>query len=94
MLPSDLTVFGLQKELLKCKQEARNLQGIKVNRKMFNPLTTLCPVKRSMLSVGVRRAVGSVASCAFAGALDSQCDTRKGFVGEKGDMLGKTPVFC
>lgn len=38
MLPSDLTIFGLQKELLKCKQEARNLQGIKVKRKQFNLL--------------------------------------------------------
>lgn len=36
MLPSDLTIFGLQKELLKYKQEARNLQGIKVKRKIYN----------------------------------------------------------
>ena len=44
MLPSDLIIFGLQKDLLKCKQEARNLQGIKVNRKTCNSLNKLYKV--------------------------------------------------
>lgn len=55
MLPPDLiTLFGLQKELLKCKQEARNLQGIKVNRKTLNFLDKLS-ARYSSLLVGVGR---------------------------------------
>lgn len=41
MLPSDLTIFGLQKELLKYKQEGRNLQGIKVKKKTYSSLNKL-----------------------------------------------------
>lgn len=52
MPPSDLTIFGLQKELLKCKQEARNLQGIKVKRKTFNPFNKLYPVNLSTAERG------------------------------------------
>lgn len=52
MPPSDLTIFGLQKELLKCKQEARNLQGIKVKRKTFNLLNELYPVNLPTLERG------------------------------------------
>lgn len=92
--PSDLTIFGLQKELLKCKQEARNLQGIKVKRKTFNPLNKLYTVKLSTHSVGGRRLVGSGVLYIFAGAVNRLCDIRKCFVDGNCDMLRKIPVFC
>lgn len=58
--PSHLTVFGLQKDLLKCKQEARNLQGIKVKRKIFKSLNKLSTRSSSLLvRVGARRLDGS-----------------------------------
>ncbi|XP_012861702.2 dixin [Echinops telfairi] len=51
MLPSDLTIFGLQKELLKCKQEARNLQGIKdaLQQRLTQQDTSVLQLKQELL---------------------------------------------
>ncbi|XP_023562368.1 dixin [Octodon degus] len=51
MPPSDLTVFGLQKELLKCKQEARNLQGIKdaLQQRLTQQDTSVLQLKQELL---------------------------------------------
>uniref|UniRef100_A0A8C0JZ11 DIX domain containing 1 n=1 Tax=Canis lupus dingo TaxID=286419 RepID=A0A8C0JZ11_CANLU len=49
--PSDLTIFGLQKELLKCKQEARNLQGIKdaLQQRLTQQDTSVLQLKQELL---------------------------------------------
>uniref|UniRef100_A0A452EIL5 Dixin n=1 Tax=Capra hircus TaxID=9925 RepID=A0A452EIL5_CAPHI len=51
MLPSDLTIFGLQKELLKYKQEARNLQGIKdaLQQRLTQQDTSVLQLKQELL---------------------------------------------
>uniref|UniRef100_A0A2K5Z524 Dixin n=1 Tax=Mandrillus leucophaeus TaxID=9568 RepID=A0A2K5Z524_MANLE len=51
MSPSDLTIFGLQKELLKCKQEARNLQGIKdaLQQRLTQQDTSVLQLKQELL---------------------------------------------